>query len=349
MNFFGKREPNAKPVVLVTGCTGYLGAWVAKTAVDTGRYRVRGTTRNVNGKRAQALKAKLPDLELVACELLSDDGWEKAFEGVTMLLHTASPFNSDPKFDYVKPALEGTERVLKFAKQAGVTNVVVTSSCLCIAGGNLDLGMNVGGETWGKMEKNKISYHNSKMLAERYVWAWEKENKNITVNTVLPGFIVGPGFLGTAGGSLDYWKEFTSGDYGLEMWFLWVDVRDAAELHIACLEAQESKRRVASQVIPFLDVMPIVAEEFNPMGYTVPTKPLPGCLFCCLSTCCCCCNPFEFAMPYMHEWDLNNKEERGMLKAGKWRDIPQACIEMMHGFIQNGDMPRLEGYKEPKE
>ena len=40
----------------------------------------------------------------------------------------ASPFSMDSKFDFVKPAVEGTNRVLGFAAAANVKKIVVTSS-----------------------------------------------------------------------------------------------------------------------------------------------------------------------------------------------------------------------------
>ena len=58
-------------------------------------------------------------------------------QGVTIVMHVASPVPSSAPTDesvVIKPALEGTLNVLKAAFEATVKRVVVTSSCVAIAG-----------------------------------------------------------------------------------------------------------------------------------------------------------------------------------------------------------------------
>ena len=62
-----------------------------------------------------------------------------ALEGCTALMHVASPFpnvaEKDVKEDdVVKPAVEGTMRVLKAAVKAKLKKVVLTSSCAAVCG-----------------------------------------------------------------------------------------------------------------------------------------------------------------------------------------------------------------------
>lgn len=331
----------SKPVVLVTGVTGYLGAWVLKKAVECGKYEVRGTTRNANGKRAKQIKELFPQVKLFSCDLLSDEGWDAAFQGVDKLLHTASPFNADPNFDYVTPAVEGTKRVLAFAEKMGVKSVVVTSSLMSIVGGQevagrtRKLNQPITEEMWSKLDDTQPNgYGNSKHLAEKEVWEWAKKNESVRVNTVNPGLIVGPSLLDTCGGTLDYWKTFTSGEAFFPIHFMMVDVQDAAELHLAALESQNRKRFIASITIPLLEALEDCAKEFIPMGYTIPTKPLPS----------------DQAPPFFQpllkgEWDLDNAFEQTQLASGIWRDVKKSCVAMHHKFIQDGHLPKLEGYK----
>ena len=63
----------------------------------------------------------------------------RAVEGCWAVLHTASPFpniaETDPTEEsLVKPAVEGTTRVLKAAAAAGVKKVVLTSSFAAVHG-----------------------------------------------------------------------------------------------------------------------------------------------------------------------------------------------------------------------
>ncbi|KAH8057955.1 dihydrokaempferol 4-reductase [Aureococcus anophagefferens] len=128
------------PVCLVTGVSGFVAGHVALALLETKRFRVRGTVRDPNNAAAVAhlaAHATLKDVELVEADLLSDAGWEAALEGCAYCCHCASPFpiGEVEAGSLVAPAVEGTERVLRFAKQAGVQRVVVTSSVVAISSG----------------------------------------------------------------------------------------------------------------------------------------------------------------------------------------------------------------------
>ena len=73
--------------------------------------------------------------------LSSDEGWDEAMEGCDYVLHVASPIAMQlPKDEdeMVKPAVEGTLRVLKAASKAGVKRVVITSSVAAIMYGTIN-------------------------------------------------------------------------------------------------------------------------------------------------------------------------------------------------------------------
>ena len=64
-----------KPVVTITGVTGYLGSYCCLLFLQDGGYRVRGTVRNKNNKeKIDPLKLAFGDLfnqlELVEADLL---------------------------------------------------------------------------------------------------------------------------------------------------------------------------------------------------------------------------------------------------------------------------------------
>lgn len=40
----------SKPRVLITGITGYLGSQICLSFLENGKFKVRGTVRNVNNK-----------------------------------------------------------------------------------------------------------------------------------------------------------------------------------------------------------------------------------------------------------------------------------------------------------
>ena len=88
----------SKQLVLVTGGSGFLGAWCIIKLLQAG-YRVRTTVRSL--KRGADVRAMVQKggadpgqelLDIVAADLLSDVGWPEAVAGCTFVLHVASPF-----------------------------------------------------------------------------------------------------------------------------------------------------------------------------------------------------------------------------------------------------------------
>lgn len=152
----------SKPLVLVTGVTGYIAAWVAYRVLETEEYRVRATMRNPTDEaKLDTLKEgfgkHFDDLELVKGDLLDRDSIFEAVDGCTHVLHVASPFPLEsPKDenDIIRPAVEGTQNVLDACKKFGVKRLVITSSCAAINDGTLD-GQEIDEETWS-VESGKL-------------------------------------------------------------------------------------------------------------------------------------------------------------------------------------------------
>ena len=121
--------------VLVTGATGFIALHCIQQLLDKG-YQVRGTLRSENRKNEvkdamQKHSSNQENLELVITDLLSDEGWDEAVEGCDYVLHVASPFvliEPDNEDDLIKPAVEGSLRVLKTCSGTDVKKVVLTSS-----------------------------------------------------------------------------------------------------------------------------------------------------------------------------------------------------------------------------
>ena len=130
--------------VLVTGGSGFIGAHCIIQLLAAG-YRVRTTVRSL--KREADVRAMLKtggaepgdSLTFFAADLNSDRGWAEAVAGCDYVLHVASPFPAaQPKDEneLIVPAREGSLRVLRAARDAGVKRVVLTSSFAAIAYGH---------------------------------------------------------------------------------------------------------------------------------------------------------------------------------------------------------------------
>jgi dihydroflavonol-4-reductase len=125
---------NNSKTVLVTGASGFIGTHCVLQLLEQG-YKVRGTLRNLDrekhlrevfSRHTQAID----HLEFVQTDLLKDDGWAEAVSGCEYVLHVASPFPSETpedEEDLIRPARDGTLRVLKAALNANVKRIVLTS------------------------------------------------------------------------------------------------------------------------------------------------------------------------------------------------------------------------------
>ena len=124
--------------VLVTGGSGFIGCHCILQLLAAG-YQVRTTVRNL--KREHEVRAMLREggaepgkqLSFVAADLEKDSGWPEAVAGCEYVLHVASPLPPNvPKHEdeLIIPAREGTLRVLRAARDAGVKRVEIgRASC----------------------------------------------------------------------------------------------------------------------------------------------------------------------------------------------------------------------------
>jgi len=239
--------------VLVTGISGYVGLHCAVELLRNG-YSVKGSIRNMSKEakvRKDISKVIEPkdNLEFCQLDLLKDDGWDKAMEDCDYVLHIASPYvATEPKDENVliKPAIEGTLRALKAAKQASVKRLILTSSMVAMMGdGNKSI--NVNQDTWTNPNaKNMSAYVKSKTLAEQSAWDFinsQDGNNKLEMVVINPGPIWGPTLSSTLSGeSMNLVKNMITGKMpmlaktGINM----SDVRDIAKIHVQALENKQA-------------------------------------------------------------------------------------------------------------
>lgn len=254
--------------VLVTGASGYVAGHVVAELRSHG-YVVRGTARRpVDG------------LEVVAADLSRDDGWASAVEGCDYVVHVASPFPREtPKSEdeVIRPAVDGTLRVLRAAADAGVKRVVLTSSVAAVASGHVGGGTRTE-DDWSIVDRSAV-YQKSKTLAERAAWDFARES-GLELVSVNPGLVLGPVLGPALSTSVQVVHRLLTRDAPAspKMGFAIVDVRDVATAHRLALEtpaAAGNRYIVAGGHMWMREVAAVLAEEFNPKGYRVPTGVLP--------------------------------------------------------------------------
>ena len=122
--------------VPVTSASGFIAGHTIQALTERG-YAVRGTARSP--EKGASLRERFPAVETALADLGADAGWDAAARGCAFVLHMASPFPSEvprERDDLVRPAVDGTRRVMAAASKAGARRVVVTSSVAAVAYGH---------------------------------------------------------------------------------------------------------------------------------------------------------------------------------------------------------------------
>lgn len=241
-------EQNEGPQrVLVTGGTGFIGSHCVLQLLQAG-YQVRTTVRSLD--REGDLRGMIREggveagdrLEVIETNLLEDEGWDEAVADCDFVLHVASPFPSgqpEDEMDLIRPARQGTLRVLRAAREEGVKRVVVTSSVAAVAFGHAPREEPWTEEDWTNTEAEGIpAYIKSKTLAERAAWEFMEENPGeMEMSVVNPVLVFGPVLGDNVGTSVQYVQAIADGsrtEFPMPT-VNGVDVRDVADLHLRAM------------------------------------------------------------------------------------------------------------------
>lgn len=276
--------------VLVTGGSGYVGSWAISALLRQG-YRVRTTVRHlkregeVRAAVAREAGSATERLSFFVADLLRDEGWERAAEGAEYILHVASPLATG-EFkgqDLVRPAREGTLRVMKAGARAGVKRVVMTSSLLAaLPPAGHDDSRPIDESVWTDLSGKDINnYTRSKTLAEQDAWDFiRQEGGSMTLSTVLPAIIQGPVLGKDFSGSVAMVAQLLGGKmpalprFGSSI----VDVRDLVDLHLKAMTAPEAAGQrfaAASDFLWMTDIARALREHLGARATKVPTRVLP--------------------------------------------------------------------------
>ncbi|MEO8611844.1 MAG: aldehyde reductase [Chloroflexota bacterium] len=277
-------------LVLVTGGSGFIGAYCILQLLEAG-YRVRTTVRSL--KREADVRAMLKvggadagdALSFVAADLNADAGWPEALAGCTYVLHVASPFPpAQPKDEneLIIPAREGTLRVLRAARDAGVKRVVLTSSFAAIGYGHPPTDRPFTEEDWTELNGDVSPYAKSKTLAERAAWDFiAREGGTLELSVINPVGVLGPVLGSDNSTSIQMVQQLMSGALpGLpRLNFGIVDVRDVADLHLRAMTnpAAKGERFLASagDTVSLAEGAQMLRARMGDAAGNVPTRVLP--------------------------------------------------------------------------
>lgn len=276
--------------IIVTGASGFIAKHVVRELIERG-HRVRGTLRSLD-RASEVVEAVRPsvgeaanaNLDFVAADLEREDGWAEAMTGADVLVHTASPFplvqpaNAD---DLMRPAVDGTKRALRAARDAGIGRVVLTSSSVAIAYAPLPPDRPYDERDWTDPNDTRWSpYIRSKAAAERAAWHFvETEAPGMDLTVINPGLVMGPPLDRHFGTSLKLIQRILASKDPAwpSIEFPAVDVRDVARAHAEAVARSHSAGKrylLAERTLSFVD-MAEAAKAAAP-GRRVVTRRAPA-------------------------------------------------------------------------
>jgi len=351
---------NPEAPVLVTGASGYIGSWIVRRLLETGR-TVHGTVRNPNKptglEHLHALAAEHPDrLRLFQADLLDTGSFDEAMAGCELVMHTASPFLlsgfSDAEQALVRPALEGTRNVLDSVNRTeSVKRVVLTSSVVALYGDARE-SQDVPGGVFTEAHWNTTSsvdhqpYSYSKTVAEQEAWRYQREQKRWDLVTIHPGLVLGPALTSASdSASLSTMKQFIDGTLlagapALTMGV--VDVRDVADAHLQAGFTPESHDRyiVNADSLTLLQIGKTLRRQYGPL-YPFPRMTAPKPVIKAIAPLAGLTREFvELNIGYPLKFDNSrSQEELGLT----YRPVEATITEHFQQMIDDGVAPKRPG------
>lgn len=278
--------------VLVTGGSGFIGSHCIVQLL-AGGHSVRTTVRSLSREAEVRAMLKVGGAEpgtrvtFFAADLLDDAGWSEAMTGCDYVLHVASPFPPTiPKDEneIVRPAVEGTLRVLRIALDRDVRRVVLTSSFAAIGYGQKPQAKPFTEMNWTSPKaQDLLPYIKSKTLAEHEAWNFIGRVRGaIELAVVNPVGVFGPVLGPDFSTSVLIVQRLMDGALPgcPKLWFGAVDVRDVADLHIRAMTNPAAKGdrflAVAGDFLSVRDIARVLKSRMGVWAKRVPTLQLPN-------------------------------------------------------------------------
>jgi nucleoside-diphosphate-sugar epimerase len=226
-------------------------------------------------------------LSFFPADLASDAGWREAVAGCDFVLHVASPLPpSVPKHEdeLIVPAREGTLRVLRASRDAGVKRVVLTSSFAAIGYGHKVRETPFTEVDWTDPNGDDVApYTKSKTLAERAAWDFlAREGGALELSVINPVAVFGPVLGPDYSASILLVQKMMDGAMpgAPQLYFGAVDVRDVADLHIRAMTNPAAKGErfltVSGDFLTMLDIAKILKARLGASARRAPSFQLPN-------------------------------------------------------------------------
>jgi dihydroflavonol-4-reductase len=185
--------------------------------------------------------------------------------------------------ELIVPAREGTLRVLRASRDAGVKSVVLTSSFAAIGYGHEPQEAPFNETDWTDPNGSDVqAYTKSKTLAERAAWDFiAREGAGLELSVVNPVVVFGPVLGADYSTSILLVQRLMDGAVPgcPRLSFGVVDVRDVADLHIRAMTHPAAKGErflaVAGDFMSIVEIAKVLKARMGASAKRVPTRQLP--------------------------------------------------------------------------
>lgn len=290
------QSTNGLPSLLITGSNGYIGTHILGLALHWG-YRVRACVRSTVGM--SKLQKQFPNRHTVSFFVVPDvtkaEGYREAMDGITTIIHTASPFifkTGDVEKDLLEPAIQGSLAILEAIRQYGplVRRIINISSF----GAMVDIGQGLRpGYRYTEKDWNPVSYDEassscngpaaycaSKALAEKAMWSWmdtKQSEISFTLTSINPPWTFGPYFADVDLDNLSQsiqilWNLFGADSVPPTDFAGFVDVRDLAKAVLLSVTSNTSAghRFLIGAHFDWQTAVDIIRERFPEARHRIP-------------------------------------------------------------------------------
>ncbi|MCG2617617.1 SDR family NAD(P)-dependent oxidoreductase [Terrimonas sp. NA20] len=258
--------------VLVTGGTGFLGAYIIKELVEKG-YAVKAIRRERSRMPFYISSSILEKVEWIEGDILDVIFLEEAMEDVDTVIHSAAVVSFSPKnrHEMYQVNVEGTANVVNIALEQNIRRLVYISSVAA-------LGRTLQGQSVSEMSKwenNKSNTHYAKSKHKAELEVWRAIGEGLDAVILNPATILGYGDWNT-GSSAIFKSVYKGFDWYSPGKNGFVAVEDVARATVLLMETDITEQRfiIAGDNWTFKQLLDTMAEGFgrpHPKKQTTPS------------------------------------------------------------------------------
>ncbi|KAK7473143.1 hypothetical protein VKT23_001244 [Stygiomarasmius scandens] len=245
----------------VTGASGFVGSHVVKALLER-RYNVVAAARGSKADHIRKSCDKYPGrLRVAEITDLAKDDMSKDLEGVSGLVHVATPMIGRTPLDEMIPAtIECTMNVIRQAERAGAKSIVITGSGAQVTN---TMDGTISNDGFNPITKEEalasgeplMIYAAAKKYAELTVWEWAEAHPHVEVTILFPPWIFGPyapefyPLSPQNHSSNQYLYGLINPEGRIAGNAPYVDVRDLAKAHVNALESPPTSKVGRKRVV----------------------------------------------------------------------------------------------------